>query len=115
MLKQFETVVTVTIVQWFVAMIDSIYTATVLGVKSQVLTARFGSNFSHIVFLSCWLFVLIAKFNKHAPKQSKTFRHLELISMRIFVTQVRFNACGFFNLDWTVSEGVTRYITTKIL
>ena len=131
MSKQFETVVTVTIVQWFVAMIDSIYTATVLGVKSQVLTARFGSNFSHIVFLSCWLLVLIAKFsktqevansgaiilhevwNKHASKQSKTFHHFELISMRMFITQVRFNACGFFNLDWTfcqtVSEGFTLY------
>ena len=124
--KEFEVTITVAMIQWFVSVVDGTYTSTVLIAKSLIFTSRFGCNFGYVVFSFLWLYVLIAKFNETEElansgvlylheiwnkrvcgKIDAEFRYLQLISLRMHNTEIEFNACGYFSLNWRFFQMVT--------
>ena len=119
--KQFEVTISLQIAYCFIATVDAIYTLITMTASSEsMMSVRFVANSGQAAFSVCWFYTLVAKFsetqdtanaaalrlheiwNKSVCRKAmgEKFRQLELVSIRMFNTQIRFNVCEFFNLDW---------------
>ena len=132
MVKQFEITIIVSMVQWFVNVVDSVYTVIVLVAKPEFLVdVRLASNFFYAMYSFSWLYVLVAKFsetqkvanknvyilheiwNKGVSRSNKRF--MTLVSLRMLNTTLKFNIGGFFCLDWNFFYIVVASVTTYLV
>ncbi|RZB40827.1 7tm 7 domain containing protein, partial [Asbolus verrucosus] len=134
--KLFEITVILSLILWFESIIETVYYIIYMTVNEldQDLI-HYGLNVTYVMFLFCWLFVLVSSFshtqnkanrtatyvhdiwNKYAVsgKVDRRVRHLQLTSIRLLNTKLQFTAMDFFNLDWTLCHTIIAAVTTYVV
>ncbi|EFA07623.2 gustatory receptor 129 [Tribolium castaneum] len=121
--ENFEITIIANLILWFEKIIETVYYAVYISINETInnLVVDYVINLLFVAYSFYWLFTLIGHFcrvereaNKTATivhdiwnkvaverKFDKRIRHLQLVSVKLLNTKLKFTARNFFTLDWT--------------
>ncbi|CAH1365694.1 unnamed protein product [Tenebrio molitor] len=132
----FGITIVMTLILWFESIIETIYYIIYVTINDEDNTlVNYAYHGSYVMFMFCWLFVLVTSFsdvqnkanatstyvhdiwNKYAlnGKINVKTRHLQLVSTRLLNTKLHFTAMDFFSLDWTLYHMLIAAVTTYVV
>jgi hypothetical protein len=130
----FEITIIAALIMWFQNIIEANYYIIYGLVKDGLNFVDFLCNLLYLMYLYCWIFVLIRIFSSVKDKANETatyvheiwnkyaikgeidnrIRYLQLVSVSLLNTKLQFTAMDLFPLDWTFLHMVGTYKTVDV-
>jgi hypothetical protein len=133
--KNFETTIIAALIMWFESVLETVYYTIFLMVNGQSRPIiEYGGNLVFLTYCFSWFFIMIGVFSRVQNKANETatlvhdiwnecatrrglderMRHLQLISLRLLNTKLRFTAKELFFLDWTFCHTVKINVLSNV-
>ncbi|RZB39533.1 gustatory receptor [Asbolus verrucosus] len=131
----FEITTITSMAMWFGFVINAIhYAVYIIGNMQEGETTFLYCMTLYVTFFSLWLYIMVRSFSRTQETANSTstyvhdiwnkydlnnkvdrrVRHLQLISIRLLNTKLKFTARNFFSLDWTFCHMMIAAVTTYV-